>query len=74
MPLAMVGVAIPAHYLAGLDWPTAFLLGAILTSPHRTPVFASPPWRAATTSPLRLRRLLNVVSPGSMTDSRCPSC
>src|SRR6185312_4648770 len=55
MPLTMIGIAIPAHYLAGLDWATAFLLGAILSPTD--PVFA-----AAIVGrddvPLRLRRLL----------------
>jgi len=59
MPLTMIGIAIPAHYLAGLDWATAFLLGAILSPTD--PVFA-----AAIVGrddvPLRLRRLLNVES------------
>lgn len=39
MPLTMVGIAIPAHYLAGLDWPTEFLIGAILSPTD--PVFAA---------------------------------
>jgi NhaP-type Na+/H+ or K+/H+ antiporter len=59
MPLTMIGIALPAHYLAGLDWPTAFLVGAILSPTD--PVFA-----AAIVGrddvPLRLRRLLNVES------------
>lgn len=59
MPLAMVGVAVPAHYLAGLDWPTAFLVGAILSPTD--PVFASA-IVGRSDVPLRLRRLLNVES------------
>ncbi|MCT2584433.1 cation:proton antiporter [Actinophytocola gossypii] len=59
MPLTMLGIAVPAHFLAGLDWPTAFLVGAILSPTD--PVFA-----AAIVGrddvPLRLRRLLNVES------------
>jgi sodium/hydrogen antiporter len=59
MPLTMIGIALPAHFLAGLDWPTAFLVGAILSPTD--PVFA-----AAIVGrddvPLRLRRLLNVES------------
>ncbi len=59
MPLTMVGIAVPAHFLAGLDWPTALLVGAILSPTD--PVFA-----AAIVGrddvPLRLRRLLNVES------------
>lgn len=59
MPLTMVGIAVPAHYLAGLDWPTAFLLGAILSPTD--PVFASA-LVGRDDVPLRLRRLLNVES------------
>lgn len=59
MPLTMIGIAVPAHYLANLDWPTAFLLGAILSPTD--PVFASALVGRADV-PLRLRRLLNVES------------
>jgi NhaP-type Na+/H+ or K+/H+ antiporter len=59
MPLAMIGIAIPAHFLVGLDWPTSFLLGAILSPTD--PVFASA-LVGRTDIPLRLRRLLNVES------------
>ena len=59
MPLAMIGIAIPAHFLAGLDWPTSFLLGAILSPTD--PVFASA-LVGRSDIPLRLRRLLNVES------------
>ncbi|PSL57414.1 sodium/proton antiporter (CPA1 family) [Saccharothrix carnea] len=59
MPLAMIGIALPAHYLAGLDWATAFLLGAILSPTD--PVFASA-IVGREDVPLRLRRLLNVES------------
>ncbi|HEY3001320.1 MAG TPA: cation:proton antiporter [Kribbellaceae bacterium] len=59
MPLAMVGVAVPAHFLSGLDWPTAFLVGAILSPTD--PVFASA-IVGRSDVPLRLRRLLNVES------------
>lgn len=59
MPLTMSGIAVPAHFLAGLDWPTALLVGAVLSPTD--PVFA-----AAIVGrrdvPLRLRRLLNVES------------
>lgn len=59
MPLTMVLIAVPAHYLANLDWATAFLVGAILSPTD--PVFA-----AAIVGrkdiPVRLRRLLNVES------------
>ena len=59
MPLTMVGIAVPAHFLAGLDWPTAFLLGAILSPTD--PVFATA-LVGRNDIPLRLRRLLNVES------------
>ncbi|SFP68042.1 NhaP-type Na+/H+ or K+/H+ antiporter [Amycolatopsis arida] len=59
MPLTMVGIAVPAHFLAGLDWPTALLLGAILSPTD--PVFASA-IVGRNDVPLRLRRLLNVES------------
>jgi sodium/hydrogen antiporter len=59
MPLTMVGIAVPAHFLAGLDWPTAFLVGAILSPTD--PVFASAIVGRADV-PVRLRRLLNVES------------
>jgi NhaP-type Na+/H+ or K+/H+ antiporter len=59
MPLTMVGIALPAHYLAGLDWSTAFLVGAILSPTD--PVFASA-IVGREDVPLRLRRLLNVES------------
>jgi NhaP-type Na+/H+ or K+/H+ antiporter len=59
MPLTMVGIALPAHYLAGLDWSTAFLVGAILSPTD--PVFASA-IVGRSDVPLRLRRLLNVES------------
>lgn len=59
MPLTMVGIAVPAHYLAGLDWSTAFLVGAILSPTD--PVFASA-IVGRDDVPLRLRRLLNVES------------
>lgn len=59
MPLTMVGIAVPAHFLAGLDWSTAFLVGAILSPTD--PVFASA-IVGRSDVPLRLRRLLNVES------------
>lgn len=59
MPLTMVGIAVPAHFIAGLDWPTAFLLGAILSPTD--PVFAAA-LVGRSDIPLRLRRLLNVES------------
>ncbi|HET9142712.1 sodium:proton antiporter [Actinophytocola sp.] len=59
MPLTMVGIAVPAHFLVGLDWPTALLLGAILSPTD--PVFASA-IVGRQDVPVRLRRLLNVES------------
>ncbi|MQY12111.1 K(+)/H(+) antiporter NhaP2 [Streptomyces sp. RB5] len=59
MPLAFLGTALLTHYLAGLDWTTSFLVGAVLAPTD--PVFAS-----AIVSrkevPARLRGLLNVES------------
>ncbi|GAB3561918.1 hypothetical protein GCM10027445_01540 [Amycolatopsis endophytica] len=69
MPLTMVGIALPAHFLAGLDWPTAFLLGAILSPTD--PVFASA-IVGRSDVPLRLRRLLK-WNPGSTTGWPCRS-
>lgn len=59
MPLTMIGIAVPAHYLAGLDWTTALLVGAILSPTD--PVFASA-IVGRKDVPIRLRRLLNVES------------
>ncbi|WP_091453615.1 cation:proton antiporter [Actinokineospora iranica] len=59
MPLTMVGIALPAHYLAGLDWTTSLLVGAVLSPTD--PVFASA-IVGRDDVPLRLRRLLNVES------------
>jgi NhaP-type Na+/H+ or K+/H+ antiporter len=59
MPLTFLGVAVLAHYIAGLDWTTAFLVGAVLSPTD--PVFAS----AIVTRqdvPDRLRQLLNIES------------
>ncbi len=59
MPLTMVGIAVPAHFLVGLNWPTAFLVGAILSPTD--PVFAAA-IVGRSDIPDRLRRLLNVES------------
>ncbi|MFD1234137.1 cation:proton antiporter [Pseudonocardia benzenivorans] len=59
MPLTMVLVALPAHFLAGLDWTTALLVGAILSPTD--PVFAAA-LVGKEAVPLRLRRLLNIES------------
>lgn len=59
LPLTLLITALLAHYVAGLDWPEALLIGAILSPTD--PVFA-----AALVGnervPGRLRRLLNVES------------
>lgn len=59
MPLTMVDIALPAHYLARLDWPTAFLLSAVLSPTD--PVFAAA-IVGRENAPTGLRRLLNVGS------------
>lgn len=59
MPLTMAGIAIPGHFIAGLDWPTALLLGAILSPTD--PVFASA-LVGRSDVPMGLRRLLNIES------------
>lgn len=56
MPLTMGLLAVPAHFLLGLDWPTALLLGAVLSPTD--PVFAAT-IVGRSDVPLRLRRLLN---------------
>jgi len=59
LPLTLVVTAVFARYLAGLSWPEAFLVGAVLSPTD--PVFA-----AAIVGreeiPYRLRNLLNVES------------
>ncbi|NXY94229.1 cation:proton antiporter [Streptomyces sp. BR123] len=59
MPLAMAGMALITHYLAGLDWTTSFLVGAVLAPTD--PVFASA-IVGRKEVPARLRQLLNVES------------
>jgi len=59
LPLTLLITAVLAHYVAGLDWPEALLIGAVLAPTD--PVFA-----AALVGndkvPARLRHLLNVES------------
>jgi NhaP-type Na+/H+ or K+/H+ antiporter len=59
LPLTLLVTALLAHYVAGLDWPEALLIGAVLAPTD--PVFA-----AALVGndkvPARLRHLLNVES------------
>jgi NhaP-type Na+/H+ or K+/H+ antiporter len=59
LPLTLLGTALAGHWVVGLTWPEAFLVGAVLSPTD--PVFAAAivgreeiPWR--------LRRLLNVES------------
>jgi sodium/hydrogen antiporter len=59
MPLTLVLIAVAAHFLIGLDWTTALLLGAILSPTD--PVFAST-IVSRTEVPSRLRKLLNIES------------
>ncbi|BDH07266.1 cation:proton antiporter [Streptomyces seoulensis] len=59
MPLAFVFMGLVAHYVAGLDWTTSFLVGAVLAPTD--PVFASAIVGRAEV-PAKLRQLLNVES------------
>lgn len=59
MPLAFVGMALITHFVAGLDWTTSFLVGAVLAPTD--PVFASA-IVGRKQVPSRLRQLLNVES------------
>jgi NhaP-type Na+/H+ or K+/H+ antiporter len=59
MPLSLVGTAVLAHAFAGLDWPDAWLIGAVLAPTD--PVFAAA-LLGRQEVPKRLRRLLNVES------------
>ncbi|MFI6352259.1 cation:proton antiporter [Streptomyces sp. NPDC050743] len=59
MPLAFVFMGLAAHFLAGLDWTTSFLVGAVLAPTD--PVFASAIVGRAEV-PAKLRQLLNVES------------
>jgi len=59
LPLTLVATAAFAHYLADLDWPTSFLIGAALAPTD--PVFASA-IIGREEVPARLRQLLNVES------------
>ncbi len=59
MPLAFGGVTLLAHFVAGFDWVTAMLIGAVLAPTD--PVFASA-IVGRSDIPARLRRLLSVES------------
>jgi sodium/hydrogen antiporter len=59
MPLALLGVAVLTHYLAGLDWTLSLLVGAVLSPTD--PVFASA-IVGRKQVPAGLRQLLNVES------------
>lgn len=59
MPLTLLGFALLAHYLVGLGWLQAFLVGAVLSPTD--PVFAAAIVKREEV-PVRLRRMLNVES------------
>ncbi|MEU2551420.1 cation:proton antiporter [Streptomyces sp. NPDC013313] len=59
MPLAFLFTGVAAHFLAGLDWTTSFLVGAVLAPTD--PVFASA-IVGRSEVPAKLRQLLNVES------------
>ena len=59
LPLTLGVTAVAAHYIVGLDWPAALLIGAILAPTD--PVFASA-LVGNDKVPARLRHLLNVES------------
>jgi sodium/hydrogen antiporter len=59
MPLTMAGTAVFAHYVAGLSWTQAWLVGAVLSPTD--PVFAAA-IVGRSDVPRRLRHLLNVES------------
>ncbi|MBM7789153.1 cation:proton antiporter [Tenggerimyces flavus] len=59
MPLTLGVTAVVAHYVAGLDWPEALLIGAVLAPTD--PVFAAALVGNEKVPP-RLRSLLNVES------------
>ncbi len=59
MPLTIVGIALLGHYMAGLNWLMAFLIGAALSPTD--PVFVSAIFRFDAV-PVRMKRLLNVES------------
>jgi NhaP-type Na+/H+ or K+/H+ antiporter len=59
LPLTLAGSALLAHWVAGLSWPEAFLVGAILSPTD--PVFAAAIVGREEISP-QLRHLLNVES------------
>ena len=59
MPLTIAGIAVLAYFLVGLAWPTAFLIGAVMSPTD--PVFVSSIFRFEAV-PERLKRLLNIES------------
>jgi NhaP-type Na+/H+ or K+/H+ antiporter len=59
MPLTIAGIANLAHYMTGLDWPHAFLLGSALSPTD--PVFVSAIFRFEAV-PERIKWLLNTES------------
>ena len=69
VPLTMIGTAVPAHYLAGLDWTTSLPVGAILAPPTRS----SPPPSSAAPTCRCARAACSTWSPASTTAPPCPS-
>jgi NhaP-type Na+/H+ or K+/H+ antiporter len=59
LPLTLLGTALLAHFIIGLPWPEAFLVGAVLSPTD--PVFAAA-LVGREEVPFRLRYLLNVES------------
>jgi NhaP-type Na+/H+ or K+/H+ antiporter len=59
MPLTFFGTGVVAHFIAGLDWPRSFLVGAVLSPTD--PVFASAIVNRPEI-PHRLKHLLNIES------------
>ena len=59
MPLTIGGIAVLGHYMAGLDWSMALLIGAALSPTD--PVFVSAIFRFDAV-PARMKHLLNVES------------
>jgi NhaP-type Na+/H+ or K+/H+ antiporter len=59
MPLTICGIALLAYYLVGMNWPAAFLTGAVMSPTD--PVFVSSIFRFDAV-PDRLKRLLNIES------------
>lgn len=59
LPLTIAGIALVGHYLAGMTWPMAFLIGSALSPTD--PVFVSAIFNVEAVPP-RLKRTLNLES------------